>query len=430
MSLPAPPSILVTGAGCTLPGSPSPAAFWQRWAEGRSAIAAYANPRMPAGPLRCFGHVDEAQTAQATQAVPFKLRRYASASSAWGMRAAREALAAANRGAATPIDATPAERRAVFSAQGDYAHPSLPSFEHGLAAALQQQSLDLPTLTREFFHARGAEPFFAIKSLANNLLAVVSLGLQWTGDCGAFVQDDSAPQAALRSAVLSLRHGYSDVALVVCAGTHDEALTLAELHHHGRLTAGAEGARSLKPFDLRRDGLVPAEGAMAFVLETAAHAARRGAQPLALLSGLAGLVDGSDQAYEHCTRLAVEDARLPTTAIDAIVATGRGEREADARELRLLAALPAPCTALPLTTPMSITGSVPGCPLGLLGALQMLAHQQLPPIAHLDLPAAPALSFACHAVRPMPLRHVLVLEAGLLGSHSATLLSHPAALTP
>lgn len=423
MSRPAPPPILITGGGCTLPGSPSPAAFWQRWAQGRSAIMAYDNPRMVAAPLRCFGHVDEAQTAQATQAVPFKLRRYASVSSAWGMRAAREALAAADRGAAAPIEATPADRRAVFTAQGDYAHPSLPAFEHGVAAALQQQSLDLPTLTREFFHARGAEPFFAIQSLANNLLAMVSLGLHWTGDCGAFVQDDSAPSAALRSAVLSLRHGYSDVALVVCAGTHDEALTLAELQHHARLTAGAEGAPSLKPFDLRRDGMVPAEGAIAFVLETAAHAARRGARPLARLSGLASLVDPGDQAYEHCTRLAAEDARLPTSVLDAIVATGRGEREADAREMRLLAALPAPCATLPITTPTSITGSVPGCPLGLLGALQMLAAQQLPPIAHLDLPAAPALPFVSGAARPAPLDHLLVLEAGLLGSHSATLLS-------
>jgi len=415
-------AVVITGAGCTLPGSPTVDAFWQRLLGGDSAITAYRNPRISSRRMRCFGHVSSELSAASREATPFKLRRYASACSQWGLRAMREAISSAG----LDLAQVPEERRGLFTAQGDYLHPSLPSFEEGVAAVLRRgQVPDAAALAREFFEARGAEPFFAIKSLANNLLAVASLALRLRGDCGAFVQDESAPWAALRSAALSLRDGDADIALVACAGSYDEALTLAELQAQGRLSECDDGARSLRPFDVRRDGGIPGEGAIALVLETAAHAAQRGARPLAVVAGIGSGVADDDHVQARCLRHALQQAALPAEVLDAVVADGRGEREADAQEARRIRALPAHCTALPITAPTPITGSVPGCPLGLLAAIVMLQHQLVPPIAHLEAPEDPSLPWVLGTPRQRPLRHLLVLESGWLGSHSAVVLSRP-----
>ncbi len=415
-------AVVVTGAGCTLPGSPTPQALWRRLARAETAVSAYANPRVEPGRLRCFGHVDAGLSEQSREAVPFKLRRYAGPCSQWGVRAAAAAVADAG----LDLDRVPQERRGVFASQGDYQYPSLPSFEDGLAAIRRRGGrADPASLAHEFLRERGAEPFFAVKSLANNLLAVVSMALRLRGDCGAFVQDENAAWAALRSAVLSLRHGDCDVAVVACAGSFDEPLTLAELRAQGRLSDCAEGPASLRPFDAGRDGGIPGEGAVALVLETADHAAARQAAPLAVVSGMGGIEAGDDLAYARIARQAASEAGVPLAEVDAIVAGGRGEREADAREARMLRALPGASAARPITAATPITGSVPGCPVGLLAAISMLRHQQVPPIAHLGRPEETALNWVMGAPIARRLRRLLVLDAGWLGCHSAVLLSQP-----
>ena len=96
--------------------------------------------------------------------------------------------------------------------------------------------------------------------------------------------------------------------------------------------------------------------------------------------------------------------------------------------MRRLRALPVPCATLPVTTPTPITGSVPGCPLGLLAAIAMLQHQQVPAIAHLRTPQEPSLHWVLGAPLQRPLRHLLVLESSWLGSHAAVVLSQPESL--
>nr|ABW82986.1 beta-ketoacyl synthase [uncultured bacterium pEAF66] len=414
-------TIVITGTGCLLPGSSTPAQFWDRLVQGESGLTPYSDERIGSRLIGHFGHLSAEQRAAAAEAVPFKLRRFASSCSMWGVKAATDALAHAG----LDLKTIPDDRCGLFTAQGDYLHPSVQSFATGLGNAVPN---DLPALTREFTHHRGMEPFMAIKSLANNMLAMASLTLGTRGDCGAFVQNKSATVAALRSAAFSLRHGYSDCALLICSGSYNEVLTLAELQRSGYLSAGAGGARSVRPFDRRRDGTIAGEGAVAFVLETAANARRRGAAVLATLGGIGNLVQqpgaqaGSD-AYRRCADKALAGSGVDFGDIGAIVARGTGGQSHDAHEASLLAQLQQGRGGVPITCATPIVGSVPACPVDWLASIGILQEGVVPPIANLE----DALDAGLHFVHGKPeqrdARHVLSLSAGYTGFHSAVLFS-------
>lgn len=278
-------------------------------------------------------------------------------------------------------------------------------------------------------HFRGVDPFMSIKCLANNVLAIASLTFEMRGDAAAFVQDDSAIPAALRSAVFSLQHGYSDMALVLFAGSYNESLTLAELYRLEYLSACGDGAASLRPFDLRRDGTIPGEGAIALVLETAGHAQRRQAAPLAQVRGIGSAIDAPDRsagpdAYQRCARQALAAAGLGIADVDAFVASGKGSYLHDHREAAKLVALQESIATTPVTCTTAITGTVPACPTQWLAALGILQHGVVPPVAHLEQSLEPRLDIVRDEPRQIPSRHVLALDAGFAGSHCAVLFSH------
>jgi 3-oxoacyl-[acyl-carrier-protein] synthase II len=95
-------------------------------------------------------------------------------------------------------------------------------------------------------------------------------------------------------------------------------------------TRNDEPTKASRPFDAKRDGFVPSEGAAVMILEEHEHALRRGARIHAEIAG----VGMSSDAY-HVTapdsdgdgamramRLAVEDARLQPADVDYINAHG------------------------------------------------------------------------------------------------------------
>lgn len=418
--------IALTGIGCVLPGCATPEEYWDRCAGGYTAIRPYASEVVHTRRVPCFGHVAVEQRRAAAEAVPPKLRKFCSSSTQWGVKAARDALSHA----AFVPDSVPEDRRGLFTAQGDYLFPSITSFAEGFGALAGQIRPGLPELTRECVLARGIDRFGVIKSLANNLLAVTSLSLQFRGDCGAFVQDESAPVGAFRAALFSLRHGYADVALVVCAGSYDEALTVGELWQMGRLSDGSGGVASMRPFDAKRDGAFLGEGATAFLLERLPEVRLRGAKPVALVGGLADRfscsTDSEDvHTYRMCAEQALVSTRTPLKAIDAIVARGLAGREEDLREAELLRRLHSDA---PITCVTPITGLVPGCPLELLAGVGLLSRGVVPPIPNLQEPICSRLPLYRTVADSRRVHHVLALSADWFGSHSAFHISHPEAI--
>jgi 3-oxoacyl-[acyl-carrier-protein] synthase II len=417
--------IFITGVGCLLPGCNSPADLWQRLLEKNCATVPYISEDAITTLVPYFGHISQEQTQAALAAVPFKLRRYATPASQWGVKATVDAIANAQ----LDLAQINTQRIGLFTAQGDYSYPSLPSYTSGITKALEQDDLNLPRLTNEFLNHRGMDPFLSIKGLSNNSLAIASLTFGTRGDCGAYVQNKSATVAALRSAMMSLRYGYSDVALVICTGTYNEMLTLTELYQQNLLSPTKQGTASLRPFDQYADGSILGEGAIAFVLETRAHAQKRNAVMLAKIDGIENktVFSSPDQLdiYSRCAQKLLRNLGLDLDAIDAIIATGAGGKKADQQEIALLENLLSGKN-IPITCASPITGNLPACPVDLLVALQMLKHQQVPAIANLTKPQSDQLLLVKNESLIQPVHRVLTLNRCYTGFHSAMVLSSTA----
>ena len=144
------------------------------------------------------------------------------------------------------------------------------------------------------------------------------------------------------------------------------------------LASADEGtaARSCRPFQSARAGLVLAEGAAALVLEDWERAARRGARIYAELAGYGESCDRSNlvrpdrDGQARALRAALADARLDPAELDYVNAHATGTREGDTVEVAALAA------ALGARAPgvaLSSTKSAHGHPLGAAGAIEAVA---------------------------------------------------------
>ncbi len=146
-------------------------------------------------------------------------------------------------------------------------------------------------------------PRFLVRHLPNLAAGHVSIALDARGPSRASATACAAGASALVDAVDDIRAGRADVSV---AGGCESSLTptvVVGFDAMRALSRRDDPAGASRPFDADRDGFVVAEGAGVLVLESRAHAQRRGADSYAELAGV-GLT--SDAA--HPTRPA-EGAR-------------------------------------------------------------------------------------------------------------------------
>jgi 3-oxoacyl-[acyl-carrier-protein] synthase II len=423
---PSNPRIMITGAGAVLPTGPSMEALWSSALASESGVGSYSSPLHKSSWLKYFGQIDADFTEAARKKIPPKYRRFCTEPTVWGVAAAEQALAQAG----TDDCQVAPERRALFAAEQCNRYPGAHSFMDWLTSCGKERDLDMKQFTQQALQSR-CIPFVFMKSLRNNLLSVASGLFQCKGDCGNFGQDEGAALAALRNALFSLRHGYSDQALVIATGSSDEAWTLCELYAEKHLSKGEAGARSFKPYDRSRDGMLLGEGAVALVLETEQHAKQRGAEPLGELMAISSQVVplGNRQArrdpYAACLSRILRDTSLDSQTIAAVCASGKGTERGDLYELRLLENALGPASPdAPVTCSTPLTGV-----LGTVGALvdvvlclSILREGKVPPIAHLETPEMTALNLCQGSPSTHAGRHAIAFHHGLSGFHSATLL--------
>lgn len=184
----------------------------------------------------------------------------------------------------------------------------------------------------------------------------IGLGLRGPSQCvstGCASSSDAVGRALemLRlSSVLAERSGEDaegvlDAVVVVGADAHVGPETLLTMDLLGVLSrracrTDAEAAAACRPFDARRDGFVLGEGAWAMVLERAASAGARRASPVGSVLGYAATCDAYHRVRPEpsmaegarAMRLAVADAGLSPTDIEAILYHGTGTAVNDASE--------------------------------------------------------------------------------------------------
>lgn len=412
--------IAITGIGAVLPTGLGIKSAWDCWRRSDSAIGAFSHPLLQTRRIVRYGAVPDEAQATARESTAFKLRRYGTGPSLWAVNAAEQAVADSG----IDWNAVDETRRGAFSGQGDYSFPDFGALRTALAIAHDDDgAIDQRALARHAMYRRAADPFISIKSLANNALALTSLKLRCRSVGCAYVQNEAAAISALNRAILELREGRCDVALVIACGSYSEPFTLAQMWTRGLLGTEQVPADRVCSFDAGATGVVLGEGAVTLVLERRDDVEKRNGAIHGLVDIARGYASSglrteelAEPVYRHVVPQGLEKGRW------AVLADGRGHTRLDRNEARSLAdALP---PDLPVSTTRTVTGVIPaaGVLLDIALATRVIAEGVLPPIAGLEQPVADELAWVRDAPAHRDFDHAICLQQSFSGYHSAAVV--------
>ncbi|MDQ1018919.1 beta-ketoacyl-[acyl-carrier-protein] synthase family protein [Streptomyces afghaniensis] len=186
-------------------------------------------------------------------------------------------------------------------------------------------------------HGYGApDPFLAGQVAASKLSLAAARELEVTGETVTLGTACSAANYALGYAHDLLSSGEADVAV---AGGAD---SVTRFTHAGFHRLGALAQDHCRPFDRDRDGMLPAEGGVALVLETLDAAQARGARIYAEVLGYGMSCDAKHpvapdaDSIARCITTAHRRAGIRPEDIDYICAHGTGTKTNDLVESQAL----------------------------------------------------------------------------------------------
>ena len=241
-------------------------------------------------------------------------------------------------------------------------------------------------------------PFFIPMMIVDMAAGQISIQFGLKGPNLATVSACASGAHAIGEALRLLRAGDADVIL---AGGSEATITPMAMAGFGNAralsTRNDDPQRASRPFDAERDGFVIGEGAAVLVLETEAHARRRGATPLGELCGYgatgdayhmtAPCVDGEGAA--RAMRRALDDAHLPVDSVQYINAHGTSTPAGDPAEVTAIKTVFGEhARRLMVSSTKSMTGHLLGAAGGIeaVATLLCLARGIVPPTINLEKP--------------------------------------------
>ena len=213
-------------------------------------------------------------------------------------------------------------------------------------------------------------PYFISNMLANMAAANVSRLHGAKGYTNTIVTACAAGTQGLGEATVAIRRGAADI--LIAGGTEAgiSALGNGGFNVIRALSRSNEAPeKASRPFDAKRDGFVPAEGAGMFVLETLEHAQARDANIMAEIIGQGVSSDAFHQVQPDRTgegparaiRWALEDAGIDIYDIDYINAHGTSTPMNDKVEtLAIKKAFGERAYSVPISSTKSMTGHALG----------------------------------------------------------------------
>ncbi|HSN06370.1 MAG TPA: beta-ketoacyl-ACP synthase II [Candidatus Angelobacter sp.] len=364
--------VVVTGLGATTPVGGDVASTWEGLLTGRSGIRVLEDERYAELPVRFAGQAAVEPTDVLERAEARRLDRCQQLA----LVASREAWAHAGAPEVDP------ERLGVVVATGI----------GGIVSLLEQN---------EILNTRGwnrVSPMAVPMLMPNGSAAWVGLDLGAKAGIHTPVSACASGAEAVAYGLEMIRSGRADV--VVAGGTEAciHPITVASFAAMRALsTRNDEPERASRPYDKGRDGFVMGEGAGCLVLESAEHAAARGATVYAEVAGVGMTADGHhiaqpDPEGRGATRAIAEAlASAGATPSDVIhvnahaTSTPQGD-VAEAMAIR--AVLGSSVDGVAVSGTKSMTGHL----LGGAGAVESVAavlalHHRLAPVtANLDDP--------------------------------------------
>ncbi|MCD1655727.1 beta-ketoacyl-ACP synthase II [Treponema zuelzerae] len=241
-------------------------------------------------------------------------------------------------------------------------------------------------------------PFSVPKTIANMASCAVAINLGITGPNFAILSACATGGHNLAIAKMMIQSGYADV---VIAGGTEAAVTPMVVDSYGCMgvlsTRNDDPCRASRPFDRDRDGFVIGEGAGIMVLESAAHAKKRGAEILGAFSGFGmtcdaqsiAIPDAEGRFAAQAMRLALRDGGVSRDAVGYINAHGTSTHANDLTETRAIRlAFESAADSLSVSSTKSMIGHT----LGAAGAIEAIAcvlslrDNIVPPTINLENP--------------------------------------------
>ncbi len=408
--------VAITGAGVVSPLGHSLAAFDDALFAGRSAVRAQALdlPGIELPPVPVASAEFDAAAVVAPSKVPLDR------ATAMALAAARDAAAAARL---VPGGFDP-ERLGVF-------------WGSGMAGAATFEA----TCRTVYADRRRMRPTSVVTTMPNAPVAEIALAFGARGAAIGYACACASSAVAIGEAMRAIRAGWIDVAI---AGGSESLLTPGVLASWQAMrvlvpigaVAGdaARVAACVRPFAGDRNGFALGEAAAAFVLESPAHAAARGAEAELSLTGYASNCDGvhitqPDAAGQaRAMRSALDDAGLSADAIGYLNAHGTATTHGDAAEAESIAKVFG-ANGVPVSSTKAIHGHLLGAggAVELLAATRALAGGRLPPTANTTAPdPAFAIDLVTAAARPAHgLVHAMSSSFAFGGTNAVLIATHP-----
>jgi 3-oxoacyl-[acyl-carrier-protein] synthase II len=405
---------VVTGVGALTPLGLNATDTWAGLVEGRSGVGPITGfdvselPVRIAAQVRGFDPVAELGPKRARRSARF---------SQLAVTAAREAVTDAGLDVAAVADRTGV---LINSAIG-----GLPETEHNV-------------LGMDAHGMREISPYWVPSMIPNMAACEVAIDQGAHGPVSASALACASGTYAVLDARRTIIAGEADVVL---AGGTDAGLTatmLAGLAKMGPLSErNDEPELASRPFDAERDGFVFGEGAVVLVIESADHAAARGARSYGSVAGGALTSDafhisapepsGSNAA--RAISLALQSAGVNGAELDYICAHGTATRANDAAETRAIRiALGGDAERVPISSPKSMVGHLIAAAgaLSIMTCLLAMRDRILPATTNLHTPDPECdLDYIPLHSRPAQARTAAANAFGFGGQNCVVILRAP-----
>ena len=327
-----PAHVAITGLGAVSPHGVGTDALWNGLLAGRSCAAPITRFDASGHRVRFACEVP----GDLSDRLPRRLQRQTDPFARYALIAAEEALVDAGlltpdpRAVRQPVEGVDADRVAVVIASGAGGIDEITTQHQRLLA-------DGPDRVR---------PYLSIAMPLNMAAGQVAMRHGLRGPASAVVSACASAADAIGTGLDLLRAGRADMAVVGGTEAAINPLLLAGFDAAGAMSRrNNDPATASRPFDVDRDGFVAGEGAAVLVLETAEHAAARGAAPIAWLAGYGASNDALDpsspapdgEGAVRAMRLALTDAGLEPKDIDHVNAHATSTPVGDLAEATAMA---------------------------------------------------------------------------------------------
>ncbi|MEE9255811.1 MAG: beta-ketoacyl synthase N-terminal-like domain-containing protein [bacterium] len=427
--------VWITGAGMLTPLGRGVDATWEAIRAGRRGVVRH--PQQEEAPFPenflYFGAVDGHEDPPEFPPKLASQRKFLNRTSILGLHAAEMAV----QDSGADLAALSPERKSLYVGSGDFTRIEYLDLYSSFAetAGPDWAPPDPEALNEMALHQ--VSPFYLLEGLANNLISFLSSQYEIMGTNGNISSLSSCGAQALEACDRALRWGEADLGIVVACGSWVSPLIRFELDGLGILSRARDGADSFRPFDRKRDGFFPAEGAAAFVIEAAEGARARGARAIGRILGTGNFQEVSSgyhisvpgESILRASRAAMKEAGVSLSGLSFILPHGSGTPKGDHLEMRALKNLLGGNGArLPLSGWKPYTGHMGSASdiSEIILGLRAIEEGVLPPTPCFERSEKEfaGLDFAADE-RSVEGKVFLSLSHGLGGQSSATVVSAP-----